>query len=148
MVPDKLQSSTGTDWVWQSWTPTWTNLTPGNGTNNSRYTIVGKTVYFRLVFTFGNSSSMGSGPIFSLPVTAALGLFPVQVIVIGNGGCFAGAANISAITAHLATTTTAAIRLVNAAGTFAILANSITSSVPANWTTNDIIYIQGSYEMA
>src|SRR5689334_3638233 len=32
VTPAKLQSGTGTAWPWQTWSPTWANLTAANGT--------------------------------------------------------------------------------------------------------------------
>src|SRR5207253_1317172 len=34
--------------AWQSWTPTWTNLTVGNAVQACKYIQIGKTVHFRV----------------------------------------------------------------------------------------------------
>lgn len=62
-----LSSST---WAWVSWTPTWANFAIGNGTNACKYMQVGKTVFYRIITTLGTTSSMGSAPTFTLPVTS------------------------------------------------------------------------------
>jgi hypothetical protein len=55
---------------WTTYTPTYTNITVGNGTVAARYCQIGKivTVYYQLVF--GSTTSIGQYPIISLPVTA------------------------------------------------------------------------------
>lgn len=70
VTPEKLLASTGTSWAWQSWTPTYTNLTVGNGTVKARYVQIGKTVHFRFWFDLGTTSSIGNDTKFSLPVAA------------------------------------------------------------------------------
>ena len=58
----------GSSWVdlftvpsatWTAFTPTWTNLTVGNGTVNAAYTTFGKTCTFYVSFALGSSSSIG-----------------------------------------------------------------------------------------
>jgi hypothetical protein len=55
---------------WTTYTPTYTNITVGNGTVTARYCQIGKTVtvYYQLVF--GSTTSIGQYPIISLPITA------------------------------------------------------------------------------
>jgi hypothetical protein len=54
-----------------NYTPTYTNLTVGNGTHASRFSINGRTVSGSLGFTMGSTSVMGSNPTATLPVTAS-----------------------------------------------------------------------------
>ncbi len=70
VTPAKLIAGTGSGWTWQTWSPTWTNLTIGNGTvNYANYIQTGKTVVFRLRVTFGNTTTIGGTPVsFTLPV--------------------------------------------------------------------------------
>lgn len=57
--------------VWTPWTPTYTQLTVGNGIHASAYQKIGKIVICRIGFTFGSSSSMGTNASFTLPVQAS-----------------------------------------------------------------------------
>lgn len=60
--------------AWATWTPTWTNLTVGaGGAVTARYLKIGKTAFYRVKFTYGTGSTVGSGPRFSLPFTLASG---------------------------------------------------------------------------
>ena len=53
---DQLGNTGG---AWQTWTPTYNNLTVGNGTVTCGYKQIGKTVTFRWIFQLG-STSLGS----------------------------------------------------------------------------------------
>lgn len=55
--------------AWQAWTPTWVNLTIGNGTVVARYVRVGKLVFCRLSLVFGTTTAIAGSVTFSLPVT-------------------------------------------------------------------------------
>ena len=57
-------------YIWRAWTPTYTNITVGNGTVSARYVQIGPFVMLDWYLTFGSTSSMGTGPKVSLPVTA------------------------------------------------------------------------------
>ncbi len=70
IVPNKILAGTGTGWTWTPFTPSFTNLTIGNGTTSGSYTQIGKTVIGVLLITLGNTSSVGTGPYFVPPVTA------------------------------------------------------------------------------
>lgn len=70
VTPAKLLAGTGTSWPWQSWTPTWTNLTVGNAVQTCKYIQIGKTVHFRVSLILGSTSSVGTAPAFTLPVPA------------------------------------------------------------------------------
>jgi len=58
-----------TQFPWQAWTPTLTNITLGNGTIVARYQQIGKTINFEVLFTMGSTSAMGSVPQVSMPVS-------------------------------------------------------------------------------
>jgi hypothetical protein len=57
--------------VWRSFTPSWTNFTVGNGTNEGKYQRIGKTVIGMAQIILGSTSAMGTGPNFTPPVPAA-----------------------------------------------------------------------------
>lgn len=53
-----------------SYTPTWTNLTVGNATQDWAYSIVGDTVIVTGGITLGSTSAVGTNPYMTLPVLA------------------------------------------------------------------------------
>lgn len=125
--------------AWQSWTPTFTNFTPGSAAIVAKYTRIGRTVHFRLVVTL-SSSTMGSNPTFTLPVTSAT----ASEAVLGYGQAKdAGTANWQLAVWH-ASTTTASINYWNGSSNAA----SITVSAPFTWANTDAISVTGTYEAA
>lgn len=145
-TPAKLTSGTGSSWAWQSWTPTWTNLTVGNGTVTARYIQIGKTVFYRVFLLWGNTTSISGSVEFSLPVTAAS--YP------SNSSSFAvigearlednGTAAFFGIV-DLFSSTTGRVLATNTASTYAGV-TGLSSTVPMTWTTNDVLQAEGCYE--
>lgn len=75
VAPKRFQVYNGTGW--QDWfidsdafTPTWTNLTVGNGTVTARYIALGRFTYASIKFVFGSTSSITGSVSFTLPNTA------------------------------------------------------------------------------
>lgn len=126
--------------AWVPWTPTLTNITAGNGTTQARYFRVGRTIHFRFRFLFGSTSVMGTGPRFSLPVTASpdyVDSFPLGIGFLADTG-------VGEYPAMLIMTTGAA-RIVYVGGTNATGAN-VTAAVPFAWGSADQIVCFGTYE--
>lgn len=133
--------------TWATWTPTWTNASVGNGTVTARYSQIGKTVHFRITFILGSTSTVGTGPQVTLPVTAAdygTGSNPVPIgkVMLTD----TGTADYPAQIEMLSTTNCqlvqfgAASALVNRSG--------ITATSPFTFATGDKIIITGFFEAA
>lgn len=130
-----------------SWTPTWTNLTLGNGVVVAKWVQIGKLVFCRLSLVFGTTTSVSGSITFSLPVTAAT-----------LGGTIGGPLGIcrmfdtsGALVVHgtivRASTTTAIAAPDLASGTY--VSSTVTSStVPFTWATGDEIITSFWYESA
>ena len=142
-----IADSTNLGGAWQTWTPTLTNMTLGNGTVTAKYIQIGKTVFFRFAFVFGSTSTMGSIPRFSLPVTAASHAGSLGSILLGTANAYDNATNNFDCVAVLNSTTDAIIRVIQASGTNSLQAN-ITSTNPMTWTTSDELHVIGQYEAA
>lgn len=142
--PEHLISGAGSSWAWQSWTPTWGNLTAGNGTNSSKYIRVGNTILARLAFVFGSTSSIAGNVTFSLPITSVA---YTEASNMGQGTLRdAGTAEYKALVSY-ATTTTATLYVLGSAGSYAN-ASALSSTVPMTWTTNDHLSALMVYEAA
>ena len=145
ITPAKLLAGTGTAWPWQSWTPTWTNVTVGNGTVVAAYGQIGKTVHFRLRFTLGSTSSISGTVVFSLPVTAVAELSSGQGYEIGICKFLdTGVAEYHAFTLIISTTT-AGMYALNSSGTYAS-ASTVNATVPFAFGNTDVMLITGTYE--
>jgi len=71
VLPETLVTGAGESWVWQDWTPTYANITVGNGTVTAKYTQIGKTVIANWELVCGTTTSIGSSVTITLPVAAA-----------------------------------------------------------------------------
>ena len=140
LIADSAEA-TGIKWAgaWTTWTPTFTNFTLGNGTVTARYQQVGKTVNFSIIVTLGSTSSMGTTPYFTLPVTAAsAGNFPMQMADSGSSN-YLGSLDCSTTLAYLTATVTS--------GAYATIQYAAATQ-PFTWSTNDNFACRGSYEAA
>lgn len=143
VTPAKLQTGTGSGWTWQSFTPTWTNLTVGNGTVVARYVQTGKTVQCRISVVFGTTTTVGGGLTFTLPVTAATYVAGHQL---GMAKLVAGAAAYLG-SVQLNTTSLADIVTYGSASTY-VNQTGITAAIPGVWATGDIFSLNIAYEAA
>jgi hypothetical protein len=137
-----LNLATADTTAWGSWTPTWANLTAGNGTNASTYRQIGTTVFYNVLFTLGSTSSVGSNPTFTFPVTSATlntNQMIGQAVYQNTSGWHNGFANWS-------TTTTATIRTWD--GNNDGGAVTATSPFGGGWLTNYVINVWGFYKTA
>jgi hypothetical protein len=128
--------------AWESWTPTFTNLTVGNGTTTAKFVRIGRTVHFRLRFVFGSTSAMGTSPNFTLPVTASSEYvieFPFGPALYIDAGTKAWEAF-----CQFNTATTGLVRHSDGAGAY----TNTTATAPFTWTTSDYFMVSGSYEAA
>jgi len=141
LIADSTES-TGLRWGggWTTWTPSFTNLTVGNGTVTARYQQVGKTVNFEFRFVMGSTSSMGSTPNFTLPVSSALtpSYFVCFISDVGTGS-FVGGADCNATNAYPFVTKTDS--------TYGGI-GYLSATQPMTWVTGDNFVIRGTYEAA
>jgi hypothetical protein len=123
-----------------AWTPTYTNITVGNGTVTARYGQSGKFVFAYYKLVFGSTTSItATQPRITLPVTAA------NTNAIGSAYVLDAATNEYICQAKQDTTTNVAI-LSPQSGSNA--ASSISSTFPITFTTNDEIRFVLVYEAA
>lgn len=147
VFPEQLVAGAGTDWAWQDWTPTWTNFTVGSAAIEAKYCQIGKTVFFRLRVLL-SGSTMGTSPIFSLPVTAAT--YPgttkttitTAVLLTDYGSAVWAGYGV------LNNTTTCSLLQYAAALTPLQAQVGITATTPFTWANNDEITLQGFYQAA
>jgi hypothetical protein len=129
---------------WFNWTPSWTNLTVGNGTvTYAKFMQTGKTVHFKVRFVFGSTSSMGTSPYFTAPVTESSDYSTFDPI--GTAIFYDATATTYYEGLSTAQGSSAGIRPMrlstNSLG-------SLTSTAPFTWATSDILLMQGTYEAA
>jgi len=134
--------------AWTAYTPTWTNLTVGNGTVTAAYTQIGKTVMGKIHIAAGSTSSItGSVPTFTLPVTAATFGSNNPNIVIGQGWYQDAGVAYYALTVGFNTATTGRWFALGASGTYAT-GNDPSATVPGTFGSSDTLSLYFIYEAA
>lgn len=127
--------------AWDSWSPSYTNVTVGNGTVVAKYKQVGKTITGEFSLTFGNTTSFSGEVSIGVPVTAARASRNVGVANILD----TGAANKPGV-AILSDTSNFKVYVVT--GTNDTRMNLVSNTVPQSWTTGDILTFNFIYEAA
>ncbi len=143
--PLNLMSGTGSSWVWQSWVPTITGITIGNGvTNEAKYVQIGKNVFVKFLFTFGSTTTLASDPVISLPVTAAS--VPGNFNTLGEGTFYDSSATSGVVAMPCyATPTSIALKCLFAGGSYGTY-SGVNATVPFTWATSDEISCHFIYE--
>jgi len=138
--------------AWTAYTPAWTasGTAPslGNGTLTGAYSQIGKTVHFRLDWTLGSTSTMGTGTYrWSLPV-AAKSLSTNHGINIGGYMEDAGSAAYAPLGARMTSGSTTTFEIMYWSNTLNGSANTVGQTTPFTWGSGDLIRIYGFYEAA
>ena len=148
---DELDYYDGSAWVagvqfgaWQSYTPTFTNFTLGNGTITlAKYVQIGRTVTVKVLVTLGSTSSVSGRIGFSLPVTATADNTDRNIATCGlSAGGVSGQGFLA-----IGSTTRADLYAQLASGTY-VTATNISSTIPGTWTTGNTWSTQFTYEAA
>lgn len=132
--------SDGVGWVImsepeQSFTPTWTNVTVGDGTRVGYFHRSDGYVDFWAQFLLGSTSAMGTGPVLTLPFSPKNG----ELTFTGSASQV-GVARIPLLS-EFVTGTTFQLRVANTNA-------QITASVPFTWANTHAIFAHGRYQMS
>jgi hypothetical protein len=126
---------------WQSYVPSLTNLTLGNGTVSGKYARVGKTVHWRVTIILGSTSVVSGASIvsISLPVnnTAVAGSLILGTLVVldsSTGEYYAGLALVKSATEAYLYVGAYLVPVIH------------TAPIAGGFATGDQITITGSYE--
>lgn len=135
---------TGIQAAWDDWTPTFTNLTQGNGLVVARYLRVGKTITYRINFTAGTTSSFPGGALLaSLPVTMK------SDYIAGSSALGSAVLYDSSVGVSSRTGGTAYVASVGSSAVGMLVGNAVVNDTsPWTWATGDTFAITGTYESA
>jgi hypothetical protein len=138
--------SAATLYPWTTWSPTYSNLTIGNGTVTARYQQIGKlvTVFWKLVW--GSTTSFTAYPIIALPVAAAQ-----NDILISGVSQLADASAGTIFNGYVWSETGGTAfqpMATNASSTYAYSSYLTANTIPMTWTTSDVMICRFTYEAA
>jgi hypothetical protein len=147
---DRLDIHNGTAHVpaistgaWTLYTPTFTGLTLGNGSLVAKYALVGKTLFFSVVFALGSTSAVGTSPTFGFPsgISSSTG---------NNGPLGTGTTNSIGGTRYpfwvFLSGGVINPRVLNSSGTY-LTHGAITATVPFTWATGHSMLLSGQTEI-
>lgn len=140
--PLNLVAGTGSSWVWQSWTPTLTNLSGGTLTF-AKYVQIGKTVHASFRYVLGGAGVSGI-PRITLPVTASADYTVSYALSVD--GQLVDATGQRWIPMSLLVTGNASIDIYYQ-NSSANLTN-ISSTAPFTWAINDVFELNITYQAA
>jgi hypothetical protein len=139
-------TATGLEYAgtYTTFTPTWNNLTVGNGTNTGRYLRIGNFVHVTQKLTFGSTTSIGSNVTVNMPISPSttsgdVNMGGITYLDTGVKG-YIGFANLtsSGLMQPL---------VCDSSGTY--LGNAgIGTNTPHTWGTGDEMFINYLYEAA
>jgi hypothetical protein len=126
---------------WTTWSPSYIDLTVGNGTVVARYQQIGKTVNYFWRLTWGSTTSCTNFIRVSYPVTPSYLNYVTGRLVLEDNGAstYLGVSFMNSLGFILLSE--------NTAGTYNV-PGTLNATTPVTWTTNDVWTISGSYEVA
>jgi hypothetical protein len=127
-----------------SWTPSFTNLTVGNGTlNAAEYQRVGNLVFCYIQFTMGSTSAVTGDVYFNLPIGASKRGYQTGTSYYLDSGVQVINGSIELVGGS----SNAYFRASNTAGTWLAASYTFTSTQPFTWSTNDVMQSYFYYEV-
>ena len=131
--------------TWTSFTPAWTNVTVGNGTQSAFYSVINKILFVRLRLTFGSTTSFGNPVQLTLP-NSYVADTNSQVLLGSSTQNDTGVASYVGTNFLISTTgIRPSVQLVN--GTYSVL-NFVNATTPHTWTTTDILYMEFGVQLS
>lgn len=130
--------------TYTSFTPTWGNVTVGDGTSSGYYCQINEFVHWSCELVFGSTTSITGNVSIDYPVTPTYGLYRsaagAQCVLEDSTGTdyYGGLFRVN--------NTQATVRVFNSSATY-VTPTAVTSTVPFTWATNDRITINGVYRV-
>ncbi len=140
----QLTSAGLSDYANTTWSPTYTNVTVGNGTVVARYVQVGKLIHAYYKLTWGSTTSFAGVPIVSLPVASNANI----------QGLYASVGTATFFDTSATTYFEGRVKMNGASmspffpATATHADGNVTATVPMTWATGDILFMHAVYEAA
>ena len=123
--------------AWTTWTPSRSGITIGNGVEQARYMLVGKTCAISYRLTLGSTSSVSGDIQISLPFAQQTVNYPF--------GSFGGTGGVDYPVDITLANTTMYFRAINVSATYATTTNC-SATIPFTWATGHSIQAAFVYE--
>ena len=140
-------AATGLEYAgaYTAFTPTWTGLTVGNGTNLGRYLRIGNFIHVVYQLTFGSTTSVTASPFYvDFPINASS---TINSAILGQ--CrLVDSGTASYVGTSVQNGTTRIIFFAEVVNATYTTETVLSSTVPFTWGTNDQIYTSIVYEVA
>lgn len=136
--------------TYTAYTPTFTNLTVGNGTSSARFSRVNNVVDYYGYFILGSTSSVTGAINLTLPVTGNAIYGTINGIPMGDLQMFdtSAATWFKGELFSISSTTATRTRIWTTSGTNVINNSSPNATAPFTWTTGDQLLWNITYEAA
>jgi len=133
------------DVPWSTWTPTWTNLTVGDGTQTARYIQIGKLVVASNRLVFGSTTAITGSISSSVPVAGSTtgNVIPVGQVSFGDTGT---ATHLGFIRMNTGATSLGIFTL--GVGGASPTVGLVSATAPFTWVATDTIEFQITYQAA
>lgn len=146
----KVETPLGFSQGWVTWTPTWTSSgsapSIGNGTFTGAYKQIGKSVFFRIKFIGGSTTTWGTGNYFvTLPVPGHSGIAANDGFALSGYAEDSGVAAYMPLGARMFDTTKFYISMIRASDG---VVSTWAQTTPFTWSTGDYWSATGFYEAA
>lgn len=131
---------------WQAWSPTLSGFTLGNGSLTTRYLRTLGHVHFSIQLTIGSTTNVTGAIGFSAPVSSSNATY----MTMGSGSWMRSA--LPTTPYPLMPKMSASSNIINAvlfnSSAAVVSLSQLSSTYPAAPATGDVLYMQGSYEVA
>jgi hypothetical protein len=136
--------------TYTAYTPTFTNLTVGNGTSSARFSRVNNVVNYHGYFVLGSTSSVTGAINLTLPVTGNAIYGTINGIPMGDLEMFdtSAATWFKGELFSISSTTATRTRIWTTSGTNVINNSSPSATAPFTWATGDQLLWNITYEAA
>jgi len=120
-----------------TWTPTFTNLSVGNGTLTAYYEIIGDQLRYIWTLVWGNTTSISGAVSHTLPFSR----YTITDIRAAGISRYNDAGTVYQGASSFISSTAANLQVLNASGTY-LTTGALSSTVPFTWTTSDEIMVE------
>jgi hypothetical protein len=122
--------------TWTSFTPSWVNLTPGNGVVSAAYCEINRVLFVRVKLTWGTTTSCTDPVRMTLPASLTQNTGSQEIIGFGQYTDTGVASYIGQ--AYVVSSTVIGLGVMNSAGTYTA-ANNVNNTRPHTFGNTDIM---------